>query len=480
MKTKIAGGSIIGFNGIKHVLLERGDVVFEDDRIVYVGPRYKEKVERVIDAASMLVIPGLINVHTHSLSAALLYRGILEDEGQTLYKYLLPVRYGTTSTPPYVRGSDAHLLSQVTLLEILKSGATTILEQTDNLEGVLKAAQTLGIRIYGCHSYFSGMPYEKDGKILYPPFKDHCHGFEENLRLIREYQNTCNGRVRVWLGPHAPDTCSTDLLQETRKKADELQVGIATHVSQSLTEFNEIKRRFKMTPIEYLNNMGFLKEDVVAAHAIHTTSSDISIMAHSGMTVAHCASSYVKNGIHVPMARYRKCGINVVIGTDQNSMDLIDEMRLAMFSSKLNEDDPYATTVLDMFNAVTLHAAKALGRIDIGRIAPGAKADIILLNMKQPHLTPYRDPLKMLLYHGNRNDVYTVIVDGEIVMADRKILTVDEEEVITKAVEVAHRIWKTVEKETGLPNLIIERMRSHRIGSGINNSLNPAITSQRS
>jgi len=459
METRIAGGMVIGFNGTEHVLLEKGDVVFNDDRITYVGPSYGENVDRTIDATSMLVLPGLINIHTHSLSAPLLYRGILEDEGQTLYKYLLPVRYGTTSRPPYAQGEDAYLLSQVTLIEILKSGVTTILEQTDNLEDVLKTAQVLGLRIYGCHSYFNAMPFEEKGKVVYPPFKDHCPGFEENLHLMKKYQDSCNGRVKVWFGPHAPDTCSTELLQETRKKAKELKVGIGTHVSQSLTELNEIKRRFKKTPVEYLDDIGFWGEDVIAAHAIHTTSSDVSIMARSGMTVAHCASSYVKSGIHAPMARYRKHGINVVVGTDQNSMDLIDEMRLAMFSSKLNDDDPNATTVLDVFNAVTLNAAKALGRSDIGRIAPGAKADIILMNMKQAHLSPYRDPLKMLLYHSNRNDVDTVIVDGQIVMADRKVFTVDEEEIISKATEVAHRIWKKAQAEIGLPNLITEKVQ---------------------
>jgi 5-methylthioadenosine/S-adenosylhomocysteine deaminase len=155
------------------------------------------------------------------------------------------------------------------------------------------------------------------------------------------------------------------------------------------------------------------------------------------------------------MAGYRKCGINVVIGTDQNAMDLIDEMRLAMFSSKLNEDDPFATTCLDAFEAVTLNAAKALGRNDIGRISSGAKADIILINARQPHLMPFRDPLKILLYHANGNDVDTAIVDGQILMEGRKILTLDEEEVISKANEVAKRIWRKAELEIQLPGLLL-------------------------
>jgi 5-methylthioadenosine/S-adenosylhomocysteine deaminase len=275
--------------------------------------------------------------------------------------------------------------------------------------------------------------------------------------MIKKYGDTCRGRIKVWLGPHAADTCSADLLQETRKKASELKVGIGTHIAQSLTEVSEVKRRVHKSPVEHLDDLGVLGEDVIAAHAVHTTNSDVAIMARSKMNIAHCASSFTVKGQPVPLARYRKRGINVVIGTDQNSMDLIEEMRLAMFSSRLNENDPFATTCLDMFNAVTLNAAKALGRSDIGRMAPGAKADIILINLKQPHLSPFRDPLKILLYHASRHDVDTVIADGQVLMSGRKVLTIDEEEVISKAEEVAKRIWSKAESEIGLPKFLIDR-----------------------
>jgi 5-methylthioadenosine/S-adenosylhomocysteine deaminase len=227
-----------------------------------------------------------------------------------------------------------------------------------------------------------------------------------------------------------------------------------------MTEVNEIKRRFNKTPVAYLADMNFWGKDVIAAHAIYTTSSDVAIMARDGMNVAHCASSYVKSGVHAPMARYRKNGINVVLGTDQNPMDLLDEMRLALFSSKLNEDDPNATTVMDVFNSVTLAAASALGRGDIGRISPGAKADLVVVNTQQTHLYPHRDPLKTLVYHANRNDVEMIIVDGKIIMEGRKILTVDEEEIISKASEVAHRLWRKAEMEIGLPNFLLKKVRA--------------------
>jgi cytosine/adenosine deaminase-related metal-dependent hydrolase len=182
-------------------------------------------------------------------------------------------------------------------------------------------------------------------------------------------------------------------------------------------------------------------------------------MARDGMNVAHCASSYVKSGIHAPLTRYRQAGINVVLGTDQNPMDFLDEMRLAMFSSKLNEDDPNATTVLDVFNLATLKAAQALGRDDIGRIAPGAKADLVVVDTRRSHLCPHRDPLKALVYHANRNDVEMVIVDGKVVMEGRTILTVDEEEIISKADETAHRLWRKADAEFGLPKFLLEKTR---------------------
>jgi 5-methylthioadenosine/S-adenosylhomocysteine deaminase len=458
MKTKILGGEIIAFDGKSHVLIEGGEIVYEGNQILFAGESYAGNVEKTIDVRPRLIIPGLINVHTHSLTAPLLYRGISEDEGWVLYKYLLPIRYGTPSTPPYAQGEDAYFLSRLTILDILRSGVTTVFEQTDNLEDPIKAALDLGIRFYGCHAYFNSMPFEKSGEVIYPPAKDVCPGFDENLRLIKEYRDADNGRIKVWLGPHAPDTCSPDLLQQTRRKANELNVGIGTHIAQSLTEVNEIRKRFKKTPVAYLGDMNFWGKDVIAAHAIHTTSADVAILARDGMNVAHCASSYVKSGIHAPLARYRRAGINVVLGTDQNPMDFLDEMRLAMFSSKLNEDDPKALTVLDVFNIVTLEAAQALGREDIGRIAPGAKADLVVIDTRRSHLCPHRDPLKALVYHANRNDVEMVIVDGKIVMESRKVVTVDEEEIISKAEEKAWRLWRKADAEFGLPRFLLEKV----------------------
>jgi cytosine/adenosine deaminase-related metal-dependent hydrolase len=459
MKTKISGGWVIGFDGTKHVLLEDSDVVFENDRVIFVGPRYQGQTDHTIPASGRLVLPGFINIHSHSLTSPLLYRGICEDEGPVLYRYLLPLRFGTPTHPPFASGEDAYLMSRLTLLELLKSGVTTVFEQTNNLEDVLRIGQQLGIRLYGCHSYFNGMPYEESGKVVYPTFKDTCPEFEENLRMIRRDQDLGEGRIKVWLGPHAPDTCSVDLLQETRKKADELKVGIGTHVAQSLTELNEIKRRFQKSPVEFLDSLGFWGDDVIAAHAIHTNDADVAIMARSKMTVAHCAGAYVKSGQRAPMAIYRKGGVNVVLGTDQEAMDMIGEMRLALFSSKLNEGDPFATTCLDVYNAITLNAAKALGRNDIGRIASGAKADIILVDVREPHWMPFRDVLKMLVYHGNRGDVDTVIVDGRVLMSGRNVLIVNEEEIIAKASEAARRIWQKADSEIGLPPLILKPVR---------------------
>jgi 5-methylthioadenosine/S-adenosylhomocysteine deaminase len=136
-------------------------------------------------------------------------------------------------------------------------------------------------------------------------------------------------------------------------------------------------------------------------------------------------------------------------------MDMIGEMRLALFSSKLNEGDPFATTCLDVYNAITLNSARALGRDDIGKIAPGAKADITLVNIREPHWGPFRDVLKMLIYHGNRSDVDTVIVDGRMLMSKRNVLSLSEEEVIAKAAEAMRRIWQKAESEIGLPSLLL-------------------------
>ena len=457
MKTLFRGGSVVAFQEGRHRLVAPGDVLVDGDRIAYVGPRYEANTDRTIDARGRLVMPGLLNLHIHSLSAPVASRGILEDEGDaTLYKYLLPLRYGTPDFPTPFVGEAARQLSAMSYLALLKSGTTTVLDMTDNLTDAIALGRDTGIRLYGAGSYYNAMPFERDGKVVHPAPTTECPKFDENVALIREFNGSENDRIRVWLGPHAPDTCSVEVFRRTRVMAKELGVGISTHLAQSRSEVAEVKDRTGCTPTQLFADVGLLGPDLIVAHCHFCSEGDFKLLQDAGVTVAHCAWAYARRGGTGYLAELRRRGINTVLGSDQDPMDLISLMRLAVQASKIRLSDPFATTALEAFNAVTLNAARALGREDLGRLAPGAKADLVLVDFRRPHLSPAYDLLKVLVYHAHGGDVETVMVDGRIIVEAGRVVTVDEAAWVAQADETAHRLWREVDRRYPLPKRLLE------------------------
>jgi cytosine/adenosine deaminase-related metal-dependent hydrolase len=457
MKTLVRGGSVIAFQDGHQRLVTPGDVLVDGDRVAYAGPRFEGIADRTIDAAGRLVMPGLLNLHVHSLSAPVASRGILEDEGDaTLYKYLLPLRYGTPDfRTPFV-GEAARRLSAMSYLALLKSGTTTVLDMTDNLADAIDLARETGIRLYAAGSYYTTMPFQKDGQVVYPSPAADCPKFDENVALVRQFNGSENDRIRVWLGPHAPDTCSVGVLRRTRDMAEQLGVGISTHLAQSRSEVAEVHRRTGRTPAQLLADVGLLGPDCIVAHCHFCTEEDFQLLQDAGVSVAHCPWAYARRGGTGYLAELRRRGINTVLGSDQDPMDLISLMRLAAQASKIRLNDPFATTALDAFNAVTLNAARALGRDDLGRLASGCKADLVVVDFRRPHLAPAYDYLKMLVYHAHGGDVETVMVDGQIVVENSRVVTVDEAAWVARADETAQRLWREVAARYPLPRRMLE------------------------
>jgi 5-methylthioadenosine/S-adenosylhomocysteine deaminase len=255
------------------------------------------------------------------------------------------------------------------------------------------------------------------------------------------------------LYPLQVDTCSPELFRATRKAADELGVGIQTHVGQNIVEFHEMLRRHGKTPVELLADTGLLGPRTILGHCLLTTAHrlaalpagrDLDILAKSGATVAHCPLVFARRGNALEsFHRYRMAGINVGLGTDTYPRDLISEMRWASMLCKVMEHDFTVATAADVFNAATLAGARALGRDDIGRLAPGAKADIVVIDMQKLRIGPYRDPIKALVNCGTGDDVETVIVDGRTVVEDGRVVGVDEASLRHEAQQEADRLWAT-------------------------------------
>jgi 5-methylthioadenosine/S-adenosylhomocysteine deaminase len=256
--------------------------------------------------------------------------------------------------------------------------------------------------------------------------------------------------VKTFLSPLQIDTCSEGLLREVREAANRLKVPVQLHVSQSVNEFQEMIARHGKTPVEWLRDIGFLGPDVLLGHAIilgggtwaNYHADDIQIIADSGASVAHCVWVFARRGIAMEsFARYLAAGINMALGTDTAPQSMLEALKFTAVVAKIVDRRTDVATAADVFNAATLGGARALGRDDLGRIAPGAKADLLFFDAGSLWLTPLRDPVKNIVYSAQAHDIADVMVNGTIVLRDRVVLGLDEREVARRLQAGGDRMW---------------------------------------
>jgi 5-methylthioadenosine/S-adenosylhomocysteine deaminase len=453
MRTLIKARYVVGFQNGGHALLENGHVLIERDRIMHVGRGWDGQADRTINGADKLLIPGFITVHSH-LTNSPLTKSFLEDQGNPfhymsgLYEYL-----AVTDTTP----EDALVSARFSLVEMLRSGITTIVELGGvAAEEIVELAGRLGVRAYVVPMYRSGRWYTPDGRrVVYEWSPDGgLSGLERAVEFLRKYQNVYDGRLRSFLGPAQIDTCTLELLRKTAEMAEALDVPVEIHAGQAVIEFQEITRRHGLTPVELLREVSLLNRRLIIGHCIFISGHpqvvfpngrDLELLAASGATVAHCPWVFGRRGIAMhSYPRYLRAGVNVALGTDTFPQDMLQEMRVAAVLGKVVESDPRGATARDVFDSATLAGARALGREDLGRIAPGAKADLVLVNLETLGMAPVRDPIKNLVFSASRHDVDTVIVDGRIVVAGGRIEGIDERGVARELQAAAERLWQRV------------------------------------
>jgi cytosine/adenosine deaminase-related metal-dependent hydrolase len=341
-------------------------------------------------------------------------------------------------------------------VELLRNGCTTVVEMGAADDALVATAGEIGLRAYLAPG-FKSATYRVGpaGQLAYEWDEgEGFHGLERARRFIERHHGAHGGRIRGMLFPLQVDTCSAELLRATRKLADELSVPIEIHAGQNLLEFHEMLRRHGRTPVEFLADCGLLGRDAILGHCIVSTAHhlaalpqgrDLEVLAESGASVAHCPLVFARRGNALEsFHRYRAAGINVGLGTDTYPRDLISEMRWASLLCKVVEHDFSVATSADVFSAATLGGARALGRDDLGRLAPGAKADVVVVDLAKLRIGPYRDPIRALVQCGTADDVEQVLVDGRSVVEHGHVLGVDERRLLAEAQREAERLWGTV------------------------------------
>jgi cytosine/adenosine deaminase-related metal-dependent hydrolase len=418
----------------RHVYRRDADVVFSGGTIVQVGGRHNGRVEREIDGSARLVMPGLIDVHCHPSGSAI-FRGMTEEFGNPRLFYSSRHVFRQS----FVTDADAQrACARFTLAELLAGGVTTIVDLSHAYPGWLVTLAESGMRACVAPMYRSAEWYTDTGQeTQYRWAKDDGRAdFAEAIEVMQLAERHPCGRFTAMVSPAQVDTCSEALLRDSIALAKRSDRPLHVHAAQSYAEFQGMTRRHPgVTPLEFLDRLGVLSERTLLGHAVFTdehpwlhwpTRRDVELIRRSGSSVAHCPTVFARDGslLH-DLGRYLRAGINVGMGTDTHPHNLLEEMRNAEIFARLAAGPTHAMSTADIFACATTGGARVLGRDDLGRLAVGARADLVLVDLEHPAMQPLYDPLRSLVHAAAERPIRDVFIDGAQVVADGEVTTID-------------------------------------------------------
>jgi len=426
----IVNGLIVTVNQSNDIY-HHGTLLFENDTLIYVGAPLEDlsKADQVIDAKGNIVMPGLINTHGHG--AMSLLRGIGDDLPlQTwLEKKIWPIESQFTEEHIYWG-------SKLSIIEMLKSGTTTYLDMYIFMDVVAETVKESRMRATLTR-----------GMIGFGSTKERQKKLKEAVSFAKKWNHQADGLITTMMSPHSAYTCSPDFIQEIVSAAKEIESPIHIHMSETAGEVEESMKRYGLRPVEHLLWLGVFDLPALVAHAVHVNKNEINILFDRGVKVSHNPGSNLKLGSGIaPVADMLKQGITVSLGTDgaasNNNLDLFEEMRLAALIHKGFQQDPLLISANTALQMATINGAKSLFlQPYVGSLEPGKKADFIILDSHQAHFHPLYDPISHIVYSASGKDVLHVFINGEQVVKDGEVLTLDEEKVIFE-VEQLTKNWR--------------------------------------
>lgn len=380
-----------------------------------------------------LLLPGFVNTHNHT--PIMVVRGMIED-----------VSFAPAYTPGVPQGDvlseeEAYLLARLGAYEMLRFGSTTVVDFYRHPEALARAAQETGLR-----AFVGGRIMDADTAAL--ARREWRADAARGAATLKEAMDFADGwagrdsRVTPILGPHAPDTCSPALLREVAGLAAARGLILHTHLHQSPMEVETVLARDGLRPVELMAEVGLLGPALVAGHCIHMTDADIARFGASGAHVAHIPVGNAAHGSVAPIKALADAGANISLATDTKSGDMIEAMRMALAGTRIRGAG-FSVTSADVLGWATAGGAAALGLADtVGRIAPGFRADLVLLDLDAPNLAPLIDGPGLVVHSANGGNVDAVVVDGRVVLEERRPTLFDGTEVIAAAEAVTRRLWE--------------------------------------
>lgn len=426
MNLLIKNVTLVPMDG-KNEAVENTNIYIEKDKIIYIGElRQDIKVDRIIDGKNKVAMPGLINAHTH-IGMSLL-RNYADDLPlhEWLTQKIWPVEAKLTD-------EDVYWGSLLSMVEMIQFGTTTFCDMYFFMDEVGKGLEEVGMRGVLTRGLIEEAGKEKEK-------------LNDTRNLYKNWHNKGDERIKVMVAPHAPYTCSPTYLSQIMGLAKELNTGIHIHLSETKKEVEDSFKAYGKSPIRHVYDLGLFNLPTVAAHCVYVDDEDIEILKENNVSPVNNPGSNLKlaSGF-APIDKMLKRGINVALGTDgsssNNNLNMFEEINLAAIVNKAVNMDAISVPAIDALKMATINGAKALLWDDeIGSIEVNKKADIILIDMDKPHLYPLHNVISSLAYSVQGSDVDTVIVDGNILMENREIKTLDVERIMFNAEKAAKNL----------------------------------------
>jgi len=409
----------------------KGSIAVEGNVIKYLGQVPVDfAADTVIDGGKFIAMPGLVNAHTHSPMGV--FRNLADDLSfdDWLFGKIIPAEAKLTE-------KDVYTCCQLGIAEMIKSGTTCFADMYLHMESIARAVSETGIR---ANLSFGPITSDVRGNGL-------IVDTERCIHFTKFWNGAAEGRIKTCVEIHSVYLFDQPSITEAAGLAKDLGLGIHIHLSESNSELARSAEMYGCSPIQAAERLGVFAVPTLAAHCVKLSEREIPLLKAGKVSPVHCPSSNLKlgNGF-APVARLLNEGVNVCLGTDgsasNNNVNLFEEMHLAALIHKGNSQNPQCLPASRVLQMATENGAKAAGFGEVGRLAPGYKADLILIDMDKPHLCPVNDPKSAVVYSVQAADVDTVMIDGKIVMQGRQLTGMDEARIMAEVGEIARRVCK--------------------------------------